>query len=151
MFEQKGLVYELLTEFSYVLLMSADSPLAELDVPHVSDLTDYIEVAHADPYVPSVSMAELKKDELPETIKRRIFVYERASQFDVLAANPDTFMWVSPVPQETLDRYRLVQRKCADNTKVYKDMLVYPQDYVLSALDRQFITELMISKRKFLG
>ena len=38
-----------------------------------------------------------------------------------------------------------------DNTKVYKDMLVYPQDYVLSALDRQFITELMISKRKFLG
>lgn len=151
MFEQKGLVYELLTEFSYVLLMSADSPLAELDVPHVSDLTDYIEVAHADPYVPSVSMAELKKDELPETIKRRIFVYERASQFDVLATNPDTFMWVSPVPQETLDRYRLVQRKCADNTKVYKDMLVYPQDYVLSALDRQFITELMISKRKFLG
>ena len=60
-------------------------------------------------------------------------------------------MWVSPVPQETLDRYRLVQRKCADNTKVYKDMLVYPQDYVLSTLDRQFINELMISKRKFLG
>ena len=151
MLEQKSMDYELIAEFSYVLLMSKDSPLAELDVPRMSDLSDYIEVAHADPYVPSMSMAELRKEELPETIQRRIFVFERGSQFDVLSANPETFMWVSPVPQETLDRFGLTMRRCPDNDKVYKDVLVYPDDYVMSALDRKFVTELCAAKRKYLG
>lgn len=151
MLEQKSMDYELIAEFSYVLLMSKDSPLAELDVPHMADLCNYIEIAHADPYVPSVSMAELRKEELPETIQRRIFVYERASQFDVLSTNPETFMWVSPVPQETLDRFNLTMRRCPDNDKVYKDVLVYPDDYVMTALDRKFVTELCAAKRKYLG
>lgn len=151
MLEQKNMSYELIAEFSYVLLMSKESPLAELDVPHMSDLSDYIEVAHADPYVPSMSMAELRKEELPETIQRRIFVFERGSQFDVLSANPETFMWVSPVPQETLDRFGLTMRRCPDNDKVYKDVLVYPDDYVMSTLDRKFVTELCAAKRKYLG
>ena len=151
MLEQKGMSYELIAEFNYVLITSKDSPLAELDVPRLNDLTDYIEIAHADPYVPSVSMAEVRKEELPESVKRRIYVYERGSQFDTLAANPDTFMWVSPVPQEELDRYNLVQRPCPDNKRVYKDVLVYPEDYILTALDRKFITELCNARRKYLG
>lgn len=151
MLEQKGMSYELIAEFNYVLIMSKDSPLAELDVPHLNDLADYIEIAHADPYVPSVSMAEVRKEELPESVKRRIYVYERGSQFDTLSANPDTFMWVSPVPQEELDRYNLVQRRCPDNKRVYKDVLVYPEDYILTALDRKFITELCNARRKYIG
>lgn len=151
MLEQKGLDYELVTEFNYVLVCSKDSPLVELDHPTVDDLADYIEVAHADPYVPSVSMAELKKEELPDNVKRRIFVYERASQFDVLSTNTETFMWVSPVPQQTLDRYGLTELHIGGNPKVYKDVLVYPQGYNFTELDRMFMTELCDSKRKFLG
>ena len=151
MLEEKGLSYEMVTEFSYSLIMSADSPLAELDEITFDDLTDYIEIAHADPYVPSLPLSKVVKEELPDNIERRIFIFERASQFDLLSENPDTFMWVSPAPQKVLDRYNLVQRKCVDNKKVYKDVLIYKNGYKLTKMDKQFITELCESKRKHLN
>ncbi len=151
MLEEKDLSYEMVTEFSYSLIMSADSPLAELDEITFDDLTDYIEIAHADPYVPSLPLSKVVKEELPDNIERRIFIFERASQFDLLSENPDTFMWVSPAPQKVLDRYNLVQRKCVDNKKVYKDVLIYKNGYKLTKMDKQFITELCESKRKHLN
>jgi hypothetical protein len=113
-------------------------------------LSGYIEIAHADPYVPSLSMAKVLKEEHPDNIGRRIFVFERASQFELLSQNPDTFMWVSPVPQDMLDRFGLVERRCAEHERVYKDMLVYRKGYKLTALDQQFITALCEAKRKHL-
>ncbi|MBP3937946.1 MAG: LysR family transcriptional regulator, partial [Clostridia bacterium] len=109
-----------------------------------------IEIAHADPYVPSMPLSKVVKEELPDNIDRRIFIFERASQFDLLSNNPETFMWVSPAPERLLKRYNLVQKKCVDNKKIYKDVLIYKNGYKLSKLDRQFITELCESKRKYL-
>lgn len=145
--EEKGLTYEMVAEFSYVLIMSKDNPLAEKQEITFDDLPPYIEIIHADPYVPSLPLSKVLKDELPDNIGRRIFVFERASQFDLLSKNPDTFMWVSPASQKTLDRYDLVQKKCVDNTKIYKDVLIYRKGYKLSKLDKQFITDLCDSKR----
>ena len=150
MLEEKGFQYELVTEFTYSLIMSADNPLAQRQDITFEDLTDYIEIAHADPYVPSMPLSKVVKEELPDNINRRIFIFERASQFDLLSLNPETFMWVSPAPKSLLERYNLVLKKCADNKKVYKDVLIYKNGYKLSKLDRQFITELCESKRKYL-
>ncbi len=150
MLEEKGFQYELVTEFTYSLLMSADNPLAQKENIAFDDLTDYIEIAHADPYVPSMPISKVVKEELPDNINRRIFIFERASQFDLLSMNPQTFMWVSPAPQSLLERYNLVQKKCKDNKKVYKDLLIYKNGYKLTKLDRQFITALCESKRKHL-
>lgn len=150
MLEEKGLVYEIVTEFSYCLIMSKNSPLAQYGTITFDDLTDYIEIAHADPYVPSVSVARVVKEELPDNIDRRIFVFERGSQFDLLCKNPETFMWVSPAPADMLERYDLVQKKCVDNQKVYKDVLIYKKGYKLTDLDKKFITALCESKRKHL-
>ena len=151
MLEEKALCYEMVTEFSYCLIMSADSPLAKKKEITFDDLTDYIEIAHADPYVPSLPLANVVKSELPDNIYRRIFIFERASQFDLLSQNPETFMWVSPAPQTVLERYNLVQKKCADNQKVYKDVLIYKNGYKLTDLDKKFITALCESKRKHLN
>lgn len=150
MLEEKSFHYELVTEFTYSLIMSRDNLLAKKDEITFADLTDYIEIAHADPYVPSMPISKVVKEELPDNIDRRIFIFERASQFDLLSLNPETFMWVSPAPQRLLDRYNLVLKKCADNKKVYKDVLIYKNGYKLSKLDRQFITELCESKRKYI-
>ncbi len=151
MLDEKGLEFELITEFSYRIIMSKNHPLAEKSDIRFDDLPPYIEIAHADPYVPSLPMAAVKKEELPENIDRRIFVFERASQFEILEENPDTFMWVSPMPGEMLRKYGLVQKTCADNIKIYKDVLIYKKSYKLSDLDRAFITELCDSKRKYIG
>ncbi len=150
MLDEKGLTYEMITEFSYSLIMSADSPLAQKEEITFDDLKGFIEIAHADPYVPSMPLSKVVKEELPDNIDRRIFIFERASQFDLLYKNPETFMWVSPAPDSLLKRYNLVQKKCIDNNKKYKDVLIYKNGYKLTKLDRQFITELCESKRKYL-
>ena len=150
MLEEKGFQYELVTEFTYSLIMSADNPLAKKENISYDDLKDYIEIAHADPYVPSMPLSKVVKEELPDNINRRIFIFERASQFDLLSINSETFMWVSSAPEALLKRYNLVQKKCGDNKKVYKDVLIYKNGYKLTKLDRQFITALCESKRKHL-
>lgn len=150
MLEEKGLSYELITEFSYRLIMHKDSYLAQIEDITFDDLTDYIEIAHADPYVPSLPLSKVVKEELPDNIGRRIFVFERASQYDLLSENPETFMWVSPLPDKLLKRYSLIQKKCKENQKVYKDVLIYKKGYKLSKLDKQFITELYNSKQKYI-
>ena len=148
MLEEKGLCYEMISEFSYCLIMSEENPLSKKDEITFDDLQGYIEIAHADPYVPSLPLAKVVKEELPDNIDRRIFIFERASQFDLLSNNPDTFMWVSPAPETVLKRYNLVQKKCVDNKKIYKDILIYKKGYKLSELDKKFITALCESKRK---
>lgn len=151
MLEEKGLAYEMVAEFSYVLLMSKNNPLSKKEKLYFDDLPPYVEIAHADPYVPSLPLSKVVKDELPDNIERRIFIFERASQFDLLSENSNTFMWVSPASEKVLERYGLVQRKCEDNKRIYKDILIYRNGYKLSKLDKQFITALCTAKRKHFG
>lgn len=151
MLEEKGLSYELVTEFSYRLIFHREHPLAKKEVICEADLTKYLEIAHADPFVPSLPMAEVRKEELSEGGNRRIFVFERASQFDILAANKEAYMWVSAVPEDLLRRYDLVERRCADHKKIYKDMLIRQSGYRLTATDKAFITELCDARRKYLS
>ena len=148
MLDEKDMQYEMITEFSYVLAMSRDNPLTSAEKITFDALKDYIEIAHADPYVPSLPLSQVRKEELPDNIGRRIFVFERASQFELLSENPETFMWVSPIPQKLLDRYDLVQIPCEENKKIYKDILIYKRDYKLTVLDKAFIDELCKSKRE---
>ena len=148
--EKKELKCELINQFKYVLIFNKNSALAENKEIHYSDLKDFIEIAHGDPYVPSLSTNELVKTELSEEVSRRIFVFERASQFEILSKNLNAFMFVSPVPKSTLDRYGLVIKECEDNNKVYKDVMIYRKSYRLTKLDLDFISSLCESKRMYM-
>ena len=151
MMDEKGLEYELITEFRYMLLMNRESPLAKKEKITYEDLRELVMIAHADPYVPSLPLAQVKKEELPDNSDRKIFIFERASQFELLAENHDTFMWSSPIPQSLLDRYGLVQRYCDENKRMYKDILIHRRDYTLSELDNMFVSELVKAKRRTMG
>lgn len=150
MFEEKGLTCEMIADFNYVLVMSQQNPLSKQPEIRFENLSPLIEIAHADPFVPSLPISSLKKEELTDNISKRIFVFERGSQFELLNKNPNTFMWVSPLPSETLERYHLVQRICVGKQKRYKDVLIYKNNYTLTELDRRFVSEIRKSKRKYL-
>ena len=143
MMEEKGLEHELVTKFRYVLLMNKNSPLAKKESITYDDLKDKVEIA--------LPLAQIKKEELPDNSEGRIFVFERASQFELLSSNEETFMWVSAIPQKLLERYGLTQRICEENRRVYKDVLIYRKDYTLSALDNLFIEQLVKAKRNVIG
>lgn len=147
MFKEKKLAYDTVSEFSYMLAVKKDSPLAAKENFSMEDLKDYIEITHGDPYVPSLPLIDVKKAEMSEHVNKRIYVFERATQFILLGSVPNTFMWVSPTPQWLLDNYGLITRVCPQNSKKYKDVLIYRRDYKLTELDKQFITDVCTAKR----
>ena len=151
MLEEKNFEFELVANFDYVLLMNKDCPLAYQDTITLDDLSYFIQVAHADPYVPSVPFTTVSKEEISENSSQRIFVFERGSQFELLNQNTECFMWVSPVTQEILDRFDLVQRRCDGVERHYKDVLIYKKDYKLTKLDTMFIDQLIKAKRNIIN
>lgn len=151
MLEEKGLSHEFICEFSYVLLVSVKSPLAQKSNISYDDLSRYIEIMHANPFASALPFSETKKAEKNESGARRIYVFDRAAQFELLSANTDTFMWVSPVPDELLSRYGLCQLMCEANDRLFKDVLIRRNDYTLSELDKKFIEMLVAAKRDMLS
>ena len=130
--------------------MSNEHPLAKKKTICCKDLAPYIEISHADPYVPSLPLTDVKKEELSGSVDKHIYIFERGSQFGLLQSVTDSFMWVSPVPKEIYEQYNLTERVCEDNDKVFLDVLIYRNGYKLSELDSAFITEVCNSKRKYL-
>lgn len=146
MLHEKDIASELLYEFTYTAIMSKNHPLAGKQLIEFSDLSSCIEIAHADPYVPSLPLIDVKKAELSEFVDKRIFVFERGSQFDLLTNVPNTFMWVSPIPKRMLEQFGLVELNCAANTRKYRDVLIYRKGYHFTDLDQRFIDEVKRAK-----
>ena len=88
-------------------------------------------------------MSDIKKAELNEDVTKRIYLYSRGSQLDLLSCVPNTYMWVSPIAPEQLQRYGLVLRTCAGSKRrIYRDILVSKKEYKYTAADKAFIDQL---------
>lgn len=144
---EKQLRNETIWEFEYLALMSEKHPLAEYERIEEQELRKYTEVTHGDTSIPYLLQNSLKS-EAPTSTTKRIYVYDRCSQYDLLSEIPTTYMWVSPIPDKWLKRYHLVQRKCIATGLRYKDVFVYPKNYKLTELDRQFIDRLSEAKNE---
>jgi DNA-binding transcriptional LysR family regulator len=144
----KNLCSELIWESEYLALMSEDHPLAAAETVEYDELCNSIEILHGDTVVPYLQLKENINTDESCQVKKRIYVYERCSQFDILSHVPSTFMRVSPVPDEMLLRYKLVQRRCNSSNNRFKDLLVYPIGYRFSELDKKFIDKIYASKNE---
>ena len=51
-------------------------------------------------------------------------------------------MWVSPMPEDVLDCFQLVQKPCTTSKNFYKDILIMRTGYVCSREDKVFIEKL---------
>jgi len=145
---EKELLHDPIWEFEYLVLISRRHPLANVKKLTGSDLVRYTEIVHGDTTIPYLQEARTRKATTPMPTRKRIYVYERCSQFDMLHHIPTTFMWVSPIPEEWLERYDLVQRVCRVDNQRCKDQLIYRKGYKLSELDRKFIDKLYTSKNQ---
>ena len=137
--QEKSLKSEVICEFLPIVIMSERSPLAAKVSLAMEDLTDYIEISHDDVHVPYMPYAEVKKAELSDQVSRRITVCERASQLDLLSSVPTTYMFSSEMPASALSRLGLVRRICRDNSRRYRDLLVYPDGYRFREVDNRFL------------
>ena len=148
--EEKDLESRLITEFSYRLMVNRNSPLAAMKKITPEDLSDYIEIVHADPYVPSLPYIDVMRKEFADYTDKRINLFERASQFELMAENERTFMWVSPIQKSLLERYNLVEIECDFHSRKYRDVLVYRKGYTFTELDNLFIEKLEDAQKEIM-
>ena len=149
LFDEKKLEHEVINEFSYVMAVNKNNPLAKKNKIVAQDLRGYTEITHGDPYVPSLPLIDVKRAELSEFAKKRVMVFERGVQFTLLEQVPNTFMWVSPIPQDLKEKFDLVELKCDFNTKTYKVVLIYRKKYHLTKLDNMFIDQVIKAREKY--
>ena len=142
MMEEKDLKHQDIWEFEYVALMDRSHPLASKENITKEDFKECIEIVHGDPYVPSLQIAYVRKAEFSDLTDKKIFIYERGTQYDLLSDVPSTFMWVSPLPKDVLERHNVVQKRLPGISHKYKDVLIYRNGYHLSPIDLRFMEEL---------
>ena len=143
MLKNNHLTYETIWEFEYVLVMSKNHPLANRETITPEDLSEYTKITHGDIELPHVRRIN---HEAEMTLRNVIYVYERGSQFDLLTNVPTTYMWVSPIPQKLLDKLQLVQRICRAEDNLYKDVMIFREDYHITEHDRLFQKKIYESK-----
>lgn len=144
---EKELQYEAVWRSDYVALMRGDHPLAEGNLLTMEDFRPYVEVVFGDETVPYIRTSEARTVSGSLQSRKRVLVYDRATQFDLLAANPLAYIWVSPLPETVLRVNGLVQRKCGAAGK-FEDFLIYRTGYRFSRLDRGFVDQLYLRRNQ---
>ncbi|MGI6499094.1 MAG: LysR family transcriptional regulator [Oscillospiraceae bacterium] len=140
--KERKLTHDLIWEFEYLALMSRAHPLASQAEIDYHDLFTYTEIIHGDILIPTLPISGAKLIEPVHERKRKIAVYERGSQFELLYRIPGTYMWVSPMPPDVLSCFSLVQKKCNMAKNKYKDILICRKGYSMRQIDEMFIQKL---------
>ena len=136
---ERGLHDEKLWDFEYMALMSEKHPLANANEVTFAGLRHYPEIVHDDNYVPAMPVSEARILAQTHENKRKIAVYERGIQFELLRAVPRSYIWVSPMPSDILKLHKLVQKRCGDADNGHKDMMVWRTGYTFTKEDTAFI------------
>ena len=134
---ENGLLWRPLLEFEYLLLLSRDHLLSGREIIDEQELLPYIEIIHGDTAVPHMpgDIAETERGVTPGN--KKVQVYERGSQFDILARVPGTYMWVSPMPQDLLERNGLRQKRCLQSPR-FSDILIHRAGHMFSPGETAF-------------
>lgn len=140
--EDRSLKFQPIWGFEYLALMPGAHPLAHEDIIDFSQLSMYTEIIHGDLSVPALPVSEARHIAQACEAKKKIAVYERGSQFEILSRIPTTYMWVSPMPRDVLKCFSLVQKTCNMSKNEYKDVLIFRKGYHLSDEDLLFIDKL---------
>ena len=127
----KGIKWEELFRFHYLVLMSKDNVLASKDI-YLADLYDQIELIHGDSRIQD-------QDNPYQQANKTIKIYERASQYEILRYVKDTYIWASPLSKEMLDAYDLILKECLDQKSEYIDLVIYRKGYNPTSEEGDFI------------
>jgi len=146
----KNLDYKMILEFDYLLLTSKKSIIADKHIRCDEDLKDCIEIVYGDERLPSGDYVDLTDNDREERMQKKvIYIYARGSHFEILDSVPNTYMWVSPVPQHILDKYGLIQMRCGAYAKYMKDVLIFKENHVQKEHEKNFLIMLREKTREF--
>ena len=143
--EEKGLRFQVLWHGECLVAMSRAHALAMAGEITVNRLSDFLEIAVEEAPLPVLPGADAPGE---KPLGKRITLPTGASLLQLLGAVDNGYVWTSPLPDELLSQYGLVQRTCADSSRRFCDLLVYPKDYTLSAMDLKLIDMVSFTKNR---
>ena len=148
--KEKGLRHKHIWEFEYLVLLNENNPLAKNEIISYDDLGNLTELVHGDLSLSLRQALTKYQEEKINVNDKRVCVYERETQFELLANLDNAFIWVSPMLKKTLTKADFVQRRCSLPDNAYKDVLIYPSNYIFKDYDLKFIDaiETTITKLK---
>lgn len=150
LFDKKSLNFEPIAELNYLVISSKESPLLDLPAIMEASLSDFVQITHEDPYAATLTATDAGGEDLKTFSDRCIYLLDSAAQFEILSQNKETFMWMSPLPKQLLERYNLAQSVCVDDRQKYTDVIIWRDDYKLTETDKRFIDFLKQSAKECL-
>jgi DNA-binding transcriptional LysR family regulator len=149
MLKDGDLLWRPLLESRYLLLMSRSHPLARKGIADAADLAPYTEIIHGDTAVPHMPQCVTETESGQTPGDRKIQIYGRGSQFDILIGVPGAYMWASPMPEDLLNKNGLVQKQCRQGPG-FIDILIYQAGHSFGQLETAFLSQLEQSVSEFL-
>lgn len=137
--EEKHLGYEHLWNFEYSVLMSKEHPLSNKSDINEKDLINFTEISNRDLVIPEFSFSNFKQSSTNIKTKNSINIYDKASQFEILSNVPTSYMYASPIPQEMLDKFCFIQKKCELDNNSYNDIIIFKKGYQFNKNDKAFL------------
>ena len=138
--QEKHLHAQTLWRSPFWVALSENNPLTRKNKLSLEDLQEGICLEHGDEEIPFVVKERRSSKNVSK--EKSILVYERGSQFELLKSVPGAYMWLTAMPEPMLRSMGLVQRECEIEGNWVEDILIYPQYYNLTELDRAFIRNL---------
>lgn len=135
----KGLEAKPLYQFEMRLLMSKEHPLAKYDDIPYHQLSEYTEICNGDYDLKGISVSKIKRNTQIEAPAKSIYIFDRGSQIDLLQRVPDTFMWVSPIAPDFLDKHGLVLKSCSIASEISHDVVIYPKGHSFGGYEKRFM------------
>ncbi len=145
---ERSLISEPVWEFSCVAILSNRHELANHPSLVNRDLADCTEILYGDGSIPSLPVNQAREIAQAIEAKNTITVYERASQLELISRLNAAYALASPMPQDVLDRFGLVQRRVDLPGNDYRDVLIYRSGYHLTRLDRLLMEKLRESAKR---
>lgn len=127
----RGLSFELLSKYHYLVTMNQSHPLAGRSSVLRTELDGLPEIVHGD-----VFRVQGKPE---EPVRRKIYCVDRLAQMTLLETIPNSYMLAPAIPEHCIQRWNLVQLPCSDNQSLYLNALVYHKQYAMSEIEAGFV------------
>jgi len=141
--QSKNMVTKPVKEYTLVLLMRADHPLAEYDDVPYEKLAEYPEVLYGDGEPDIVRRASINQSFDSDISKKKVYIHDRGNQLTTVSNVRNAYMWVSPLPRWLLDRVGLVTKKCSFAHNLNSDIIIYRKSQESSPLVKACIDSII--------
>lgn len=141
---QSGLAWRVLLQFEAWVLLGQDHPLAGQERLCPRQLAGYTQLIEGEVQLPVDENGRVTP--AAPTGQSRVYLQDRASQYEMLRRLPGSYLWSAPLPQSELNRRGLVQKRCGGGTN--RDLAVWRAKNGLGPTARDCLAALQSAARR---